>query len=203
MFRDGYHRIRSPGTNGGSEGKTKSAVRGIRSPGTNGVPREEPRVRFVEYGHQEPTGLRGENRGCGSWNTVTRNQRGSEGRTEGAVRGIRSPGTNGAPRGEPRVRFVEYGHQEPTGFRGKNQKCGSWNTVTRNQRGSEGKTKGAVRGIRSSGTNGAPRGELRVRFVEYGHQEPTGAPRGELRVRFVEYGHQEPTGLQEKNRGCD
>ena len=29
----------------------------IRSPGTNGVPREEPRIRFSGYGHQEPTGF--------------------------------------------------------------------------------------------------------------------------------------------------
>ena len=57
-------------------------------------------------------------RGWGQ-DTVTRNQR--------------------VPRGEPRVRFVGYGHQEPTGFRGKNRGCGSQDTVTRNQRGSEGR----------------------------------------------------------------
>ena len=49
------------------------------------------------YGHQEPTGFRGKNRWCGSQDTVTRNQRGSEGRTGDAVLGIRSPGTNGVP----------------------------------------------------------------------------------------------------------
>ena len=54
------------------------------------------------YGHQEPTGFRGKNRGCGS---------------------------------------SGYGHQEPTGLRGKNRGCGSQDTVTRNQRGSEGKNR--------------------------------------------------------------
>ena len=57
-------------------------------------------------------------RGWGQ-DTVTRNQRGSEGRTEGAVLGIRSPGTNGVPKEEPMVRFSGYGHQEPTGFQGE------------------------------------------------------------------------------------
>ena len=41
--------------------------------GTNEIPREEPRVRFSGYGHQELTEFRGKNRGCGSRDTVTRN----------------------------------------------------------------------------------------------------------------------------------
>ena len=49
-------RIRSPGKRG-SERRTDGAVRRIRSPGTNAIPREEPRVRFSGYGHQEPTGF--------------------------------------------------------------------------------------------------------------------------------------------------
>ena len=72
------------------------------------------------YGHQEPTRFRGKNRGCSSRDTVTRNQRGSEGRTEGAVLRIRSPGTNGVPREE---------------------------------------TEGAVLRIRSPRTNGVPKGK--------------------------------------------